>query len=187
MPAIAASSAEVVVLADADVWCEGLPEAISAVRDGAPWAVPHHHVKRLTEAATTALLGGEDLPADYTQPPYEGVWGGGITVARRETFLEVPLDPRFVAWGQEDESHGIALHHLAGPGWRGATDLTHLFHPPQERMTRRRGSLESWQLHLRYRRARRDSAALTALVEEAKRALELDHQTLHNHAPDPVG
>jgi hypothetical protein len=159
MPAVQESDADIIVLADADVTCRGIPEAIDAVGHGAPWAIPHLLVHRLDE---------HGLPYET----YPGIEGGGILVAPRETLLEIPLDPRFVGWGQEDESHGVALHALAGKPWRGTEDLLHRYHPPQERMSRTRGSHESWVLRRRYLKARQDPDAMRALVQEAHDALE---------------
>lgn len=169
-PALEASRADIVVLADGDVWTDGLPEAVEAVVSGeAPWVCPHRLVHRLSEESTAAVLAGagwQELE-DFTQRPYEGFLGGGIVVASRETLLKVPIDPRFEAWGQEDESHAFALQALAGNPWRGAPDLVHLFHPPQDHRDRRRGSRENWALRQRYFKARRDPCAMRALIEEA--------------------
>lgn len=168
-PAIEASSADVVIVADADVWTEGLPQAVQAVAGGAPWAIPHTPVYRLTEAATRHYMAGEDfrkLPT--TQRPYCGMAGGGYIIAPRETFLSVPMDPRFVGWGQEDESHAHALQTLAGRPWRGRSPLVHLYHPPQERMSRRWGSLESRALATRYRKARNYPDQMRKLIQEAQ-------------------
>ncbi len=168
-PAVAAIDAEIVVLADADVWPEGLVEAVDAVRGGAPWAMPHALVNRLSEDGTAAVLAGASWrgqPLDDDEDPYTGVMGGGALVARRETLQEVPIDERFVGWGQEDECHAIALHALAGEGWRGEADLIHLWHPSQERWTRRRGSKASWRLRCRYAEVRDDPGAMRALLEE---------------------
>lgn len=167
MPAIGRTAADIVVIADADVWCDGLGEAVSAVREGAVWAIPHRTVRRLTEGAVTALLAGTEPPqADVAERPYPGVAGGGYVIAHREVLLSVPLDPRFVGWGQEDEAWATALTCLAGPPWRGEADLIHLWHPPQERLTRRRGSPEGWQLRRRYVRAKHDPSAMRALLNE---------------------
>jgi hypothetical protein len=81
------SSADVIVLADADVWTDGIPAAVKAVEDGAAWAVPHQLVRRLDEN------GGE------AERPYVGIEGGGVVVAPREVILSCPLDVRFVGWG----------------------------------------------------------------------------------------
>lgn len=169
MPAVQAADAEIVVVHDADVWCEELPAAVQAVRDGAPWAMPHDAVYRLTELATTRLIGGESgLGVEFEEPAYQGRWGGGIVVAPRETLLEIPLDPRFVGWGSEDQAWAIALTYLAGEGWRGSAPLTHLWHPPQERLTRQFGCFESKALLRRYADARRAPALMRELIEEAK-------------------
>lgn len=100
MPAIESSDAEVIVVADADVLCDGLPAAVSAVQGGAPWARPHNSVHRLSETGTDALL-AEDSWQEHPleQRPYAGLDGGGIVVARKEVIQAIPLDPRFVGWG----------------------------------------------------------------------------------------
>lgn len=168
-PAIEASEAEIIVQADADCFTDGLADAVQAVEDGAGWAAPHRKVYRLSEEGTEALLAGEDWRRQkLTQRPYQGFLGGGIVVARRDALEVAPLDRRFVAWGSEDESHAFALNCLFGKPWRGKADLVHLFHPPQERETRRWGSRESWALRQRYFDARRDPAAMRALLEEAR-------------------
>lgn len=178
MPALTASDAEVAIVADADVWCDGLDQAVEAAAEWAPWAIPHTFVHRLSEKGTEQLLNGHepDLRAleNLAQRRYIGYPGGGIVIARRETLLEVPLDPRFTGWGQEDESWAMALSLLAGDPSRGAADLIHLYHPPQPRLSRRYGSKEGRQLARRYRRAHRegDRAAMNKLREEARDALQ---------------
>ena len=172
MPAVAACSADVLVIADADVWTDGLPAAVEQVAAGAPWAIPHYTLRRLTEHGTAAALAGAPL---WDQPlaehAYPGVQGGGIVVTHRAIAEAVPLDARFVGWGQEDQSWAIALHFTVGPAWRGNTPLYHLWHPPQQRMDRRYGSDASRQLWRRYVRARGDDAAMQDLVREARDAL----------------
>lgn len=168
---VADTRARVLVVADADVACEGVPWAVQAVRDGAPWAVPHDLVWRLDEPHTRLVLAG--LPPErcgldaLDQPPYRGVAGGGIVVVDRDTWAEVPLDPRFEGWGGEDQAWGTALETLTGPPWRGQWRLWHLWHRPQDRLSRRTGSRESESLRLRYRRARRQPQRMRALVAEA--------------------
>jgi hypothetical protein len=186
MPAVAdAPQGSIVVVADADVWCNPCG-AIYAVANGAPWAVPHALVHRLTDAATYKFTHGERLPLECEEEPYVGYEGGGVIVARREMLLDVPLDPRFVGWGAEDDCWGIALRHLAGDPWRGGEDLVHLWHPPQQRTSRTRGSAESSQLRLRYYRARQDPAQMRALIEEAKAALSTAQPDRHDHAEAAV-
>lgn len=162
------SPAQTLVVSDADTWSEGIEAAVDAVQGGAPWAMPHRGVYRLTEAGTAAYLRGaplEGLPLE--QPPYLGTEGGGCVVLSADLLREVPLDPRFEGWGGEDESWGFALRGIAGPPVRIKTPLAHLWHPPQERQTRRWGSVRSRKLALRYRRARKDPDALRALLKEA--------------------
>lgn len=163
------ASGDVLVVADADCWTDGWAEAVDAVTAGAPWAIPHGKVHRLSEAATARVLAGEP-PSErmpHAQAPYQGMAGGGMVVLRRDLYEQVPLDGRFAGWGQEDESWALALHRMAGRPWRGRAPLWHLYHPPQERMSRRWGSPEGRELALRYRRAR-TPAAMRALLDEAR-------------------
>lgn len=163
------ADADIVAIADADVWTDGLCVAIEAVENGAAWAVPHAAVYRLDEVGTAAYVAGEDhVGLPLTQRAYRGFLGGGITVLRRKLFEEVPMDPRFVGWGQEDECWAMALHVLAGPAWRGNAPMVHLYHPPQERMTRRWGTREGRALMRRYQRARVQPDLMRDLIEEAK-------------------
>lgn len=183
MPAIHASRADVVVLADADAWTDGLPAALHAIDSGrARWAIPHDQVHRLTEHATSLLLDGHDWrDLELAERAYRGVQGGGITIARRQVLLDAPLDPRFQGWGQEDESHALALHCLHGRPWRGTAPLVHLYHPPQPRETRRRGSTAGWRMFHAYRRARRDPSAMRRLAREAHAALHAAQHADHDH------
>lgn len=157
-----------IAIADADVWldADALRQAFIQL-DTHGWAIPHGDVCRLTEAATDALIAGDALPANpYTERPYHGWAGGGIVVTTGETYRQAPLDPRFVGWGQEDESWALALRALAGEPWRGTAPLTHLYHPPQDRLNRRTGTHQGRTLHRRYLRARRNADAMRALLEE---------------------
>lgn len=161
---------EVLVIADADVWTDGTAEAVAAVAGGAPWAVPHRDVRRLTEEATAEVLAGGELRdrLPLAQQPYRGYEGGGMVVLPRATYAEVPLDLRYRGWGQEDESWALALRTLAGPPWRGSAPLWHLWHPPQARESRRWGSAAARALHARYRRAAGHSAEMRALLAETE-------------------
>lgn len=172
MPAISASTATTIVVADADVWVEGIEEAVQVVEDGGWWAVPHLFVHRLTLAGTEALYGGESF-IDAAQigtgeAPYVGVPGGGAVVIRRELALDVPLDPRFVGWGGEDHAWGYALESFVGEPWRSERPLWHLWHPPQDRRSRKVGSVASERLRRRYRDARLFQSDMRQLVEEAR-------------------
>jgi hypothetical protein len=166
--AIRQTDADIIVVHDADVWTDGLVEAVDEVRHGAAWAVPHAKVHRLTEEASRARMSG--VAADDTaQKPYRGHLGGGVTVLPRETWERVPMDPRFTGWGQEDDSWAIALKRTLGAPWRGDSILWHLWHPPQQRVSRQWGSVESRQLFNRYRRAK--AGDLDALLAEARAEL----------------
>lgn len=99
-PAVEASEADIVAVVDADCWLPGLGEAVDAVQAGAPWAIPHLKVNRLTEEASAAVLAGHDFDGQkLVQRPYGGIIGGGAVVARREVILSTPLDARFTGWG----------------------------------------------------------------------------------------
>jgi hypothetical protein len=169
---LAGCDAEIVVIADADVWCDDVDQAVGAVAGGAPWAVPHLNVYRLDAASTAAVLAGGPLGAlaghRLAEKPYRGHVGGGIVVLRRSTYLDCPIDPRFVGWGQEDDAWALALTALHGRPARGRFPLWHLWHEPQDRMTRRTGSPDNRDLFLRYRSASHNPDSMRRLVEEAK-------------------
>jgi hypothetical protein len=172
MPAIERSSAKIVVAHDADVWTPGLANAIQAVEDGAAWAIPHWSVYRLSEDATRAVLGGSGWPGQpLARPVYTGVAGGGVVVALRDTLLDIPMDPRFQGWGQEDESWAMALWCLLGEPWRGEDPLVHLWHPLEDRDGQRTGNQVSWTLRNRYASVRYDQPGMRQLLQEAQDAL----------------
>lgn len=168
MPALRSSTAEVAVIADADVWTDGIERAIRALVCGmAEWAVPHRRVLRLSEASTDQLLETGHPGEELDRRAYEGRLGGGIVIARREALLSVPMDRRFEGWGSEDEAFGVALETILGPCWRGNADLLHLFHPPEPRITRRIGSQENWDLYRRYARTYGQPERMKELLKEA--------------------
>jgi hypothetical protein len=176
------SAAQVVVVADADCWSAGIPAAVDLVRSGAPWAMPHRLVHRLSPEATAQVLAGEEphegMAVDpVIRKPYGGTPTGGIVVVHRDVWDDCPLDPRFRGWGHEDDSWGRALDAFYGRPARPPQPtprLYHLWHPPQPRQTWGLGSQESWDLNLRYVRAwkaarqRGDTAPMRALIEEAR-------------------
>jgi hypothetical protein len=89
----------------------------------------------------------------------------------RDAYDRVPMDPRFVGWGQEDEAWGAALAAVLGNGWRGTTPLYHLWHPPQPRQNRAIGSQESRHLRGRYFKARRFPNEMDTLLTDARSLL----------------
>lgn len=173
---IARNEPDVLVVADADVFTDGAAEAVDLVRGGAPWAVPHNYLYRLSRDATAAVLDG--TPPDTRMPlaegtrPYRGRSGGGIVVVRFDVWVDCPIDPRFRGWGQEDESWALALSVLYGKPHRLDHPLWHLWHPPQERMNRGLGSTESLELYKRYSKAIRDCDVMRALIDEARERQE---------------
>lgn len=179
-PAVAASDADVVVMADADVWCDGIPAAIDALGSEFRWAVPHRGLFRLNKEASAQVFTGAPLSDALAleERSQLGTIGGGIVVAEREALLEAPMDPRFVGWGQEDTCWAHALTCLVGPNWRptGYSPLFHFHHPPQARMSRAVGSPAGRRLHRRYAAARRDPAQMRRLIEEVSDAPGKPHQ-----------
>lgn len=163
--------ADILVVADADVWCDTVDQAVAAVEGGAPWAIPHDRVHRLTAQATTNVVNGQPFDVQpLDQRPYRGHAGGGIVVLPADTLAQVPLDPRFVGWGQEDDSWAAALTTVAGRPWRGHSPLWHLWHPPAERINRRVGSRDGERLWGRYLRATKNPQRMHQLLEEARHA-----------------
>lgn len=178
------SSGDVLVVADSDVYTDP-QEAIDHLKT---WAIPHRLLHRLSQESTEQVLAGTDwhglpLSTDNRQDsrPYVGKETGTLVVFTRDTFDEVPPDPRFVGWGSEDLAWGAALNTLVGPPWRGRADLVHLWHPAQPRQTRAVGSPESYALWRRYAAARRDKSAMRFLVNEGVKAN--DHRRRHHPVP----
>lgn len=169
-PAVAASTADVVVLADADSFpaARALTDAVDwAARGG--WAAPFGRVCRLDRAATSRLLGCD--PATTGVPPdlrteadvHDILPGGGVVVMGRRLALECgPFDPRFAGWGGEDFALGNAARTLCGDYARiSAGPLFHLWHPRDAVMAG-----DSRRLADRYRRAKFDAPAMRSLIDE---------------------
>lgn len=186
MGAAETTDAEILILADADVWCDGINAALTATEAGAAWAVPHLKVHRLTPDATAAALAGADPLNQPTEcQPYEGMLGGGLVVVRRDVLLEVPFDRRFVGWGREDCAWREAMLTMVGKPWRGKARLIHLWHPPQPDFGAMRTSSRnptSEALYVRYHAARGHRDQMAALLSEAR-----DGKPVHlPKEPDPM-
>lgn len=168
------AAGDVLVVTDADVWCDGITDAVEQVTTRRPWAAPHDTVHRLTAEATADVLAGAELHRRTLRRPcleqgtYRAHLGGGIVVVDRATYERVPLDPRFAGWGHEDDAWAIALAALVGPAWVGGAGLWHLWHPPQDRISRDEGSEASRALYARYAAANRTE--LEQIIAEAKEA-----------------
>lgn len=171
--ALSRADGDLLVIADADVFCDGVAAAVSAVECGAAWAVPHGRVHRLSEAATRLVYSGvpwrdAEQVAGLARGVYKGVAGGGMAVLPRAGYERVPIDPRFAGWGGEDTSAGLAWDALLGKHARGDEPLVHLWHLLAGRLNQHVGSAESHALHVRYQYAARDRGAMAALVAEAR-------------------
>lgn len=175
--ALAKSQASVLVIADADCITPGIAEAVRAVQDGVAWAMPHLKVYRMSPEATQAVYEGASpgsltgRNANLDQSPYKGYEGGGVTVLRREVYLDCPLDPAFTGWGQEDEAWGLALNGLYGAPWRGVAPLYHLWHEKPSRLSRYAGSAASVARLARYKEATASGAWNEVLGKARKCAL----------------
>lgn len=165
-------AADQVAIVDADCHLPNLGAAFDVLDEGVPWVIPHTMVHRLTRNSSQAVLDGGPLVGQMEDPgPYVGYEGGGCTVLRRETWEQVPMDPRFSGWGHEDKAWSYALRCLVGEPVRLDGVCWHLWHPPQERLDRRVGSLESRALEWEYKAARKDPGAMGKLVAEARESL----------------
>jgi hypothetical protein len=170
---------DALVIADADVWADpdAIIAAVHAVESGSvAWAMPHRLVHRLNADATAAALVGLDYPTaaatfGYDRQPYVGTVGGGITVLVAAAYRTCPLDPRFVGWGQEDESWGEALRTIHGHRHRGMADLWHLWHEPMPRMTTGIGNQHGMYVRDQYRRCNGDPARMRRLIDSGREHL----------------
>lgn len=160
------SDAEVIVITDGDLYVPTVMTAVQQCLDGDAWSMPQREVARLSAASTSDLLRGlGEHGYILDRNRYRSTVGGGLLVLRREVYDDVPLDPRFVGWGQEDESWGLALETFH-EGRRGLDDLWHLWHPPAPRKNRQIGSRESLALRNRYGHARNKPEVMRALLDE---------------------
>jgi len=170
-PAIAASDADVIVIADADSWAptRQIDRMIRYASDPGRWVAPFDMVRRLDAASSAEVLALD--PATVETPPatrldrkpHTVLPGGGIIAAHRDTWdLVGGFDPRFADWGGEDYSLGCALRTMTN---RAATTipgtLWHLWHTPQPEETSHTSALA-----LRYRKAKFRPDDMTALLAE---------------------
>lgn len=164
------SGDDVVVIHDADVLLDlgALRGAVAHVEAGGAWAIPHGEVYRLTERATARYYETRDVPdhPEMTRWPYVGVEGGGAVVLRRSTYDSIPIDPRFLGWGDEDHCWGWALRTLLGAPWRSPARLVHLWHPHAAPGAQHSPRWESDTIRRRYRVALDDPARMRALLDE---------------------
>lgn len=175
---VARATGDIVVMHDGDLLTfPRLLAAVAHVDAGAAWSMPMTHVYRLTPEATHLALAGE-LDLEHLnhelcllEKPYRYVHeAGGCMVATRATLLEVPIDRRYTGYGAEDESHGMALTLLKGPPERVVGPAFHLWHPPQERVSRYRLSPSNEAIRRRYQRAwfKKSAAMFRTLIAESE-------------------
>lgn len=128
------SSADVIVLADADTIPigAGLVESIMGCHQNGDWyvAYPENAYYNLTKAFTEELLSDG---CDRVVVPHVGTWDhrltswAGLLVMRRKDFI--PYDDRFVGWGHEDVAFRLKMDNefrAHKRPHRGAA--AHLFH-----------------------------------------------------------
>lgn len=165
-----ASTASVVVIADADVWAGPIADSVERVESGtAPWARPYNRVVRLDQIGTDRVLAGEAPQAVAAEKnrcavrPYHHRAAGGLVVLRREDAVAVPIDPRFSGYGGEDFAWADALDTLVGRRVETNAVLYHLWHRPQSpKLT------ENVTLAARYRKALNRPAAMRTLLAEIR-------------------
>jgi hypothetical protein len=174
LDARARTDADVLVIADADVFADPQPLTDWAITHG--WAVPGI-LHRLSEDSTRLVLAGDDwrgLPLSTDNPqdskPYRVHEAGTLLAVTAEAFDLAPPDPRFVGWGQEDDAWAAALRTLVGPPARTGVDVVHLWHPPEPRKSRVVGNDANRALARRYQTARSRGLMRTLIAEHAQEA-----------------
>lgn len=159
--------------ADALVAPGALRTAARAVAAGAPWAMPHTAVWRLSRRGTARYLAA--YRAGGTMPRVDPLWlerrphvapaGGGVVVLTRAAYdLVGGIDPRFHGWGGEDISFARALNTLVGQGLHGDAPLIHLWHTPDPTRVHGRGPPPNERLAGKYLDASGDYEAMRELV-----------------------
>lgn len=173
--AVAKAETELVLVADADIIIPALADAVINLRaTDRAWSKPYTKLGRLTEVATAAVLAGADphavtgKPGTWLEAPYRHVIGGGAVLLPTTLARECPGDPRFVGWGAEDAAWGWMLRSLAGRPHVQPGTAVHLWHPPQERPSRSKGSPENEALKRRYAAARRNPSEMQRLMREGR-------------------
>jgi hypothetical protein len=176
--ALKGSTADILVIADADVWVENVERYVEMIDEGyVNWACPHRRVFRFNERGTDMIVEDGLAPVDVAlhrgvlaQTPYTRMLGGGLVVLRRDLYDACPIDPRFEGWGGEDGAWGFALVTVGGKRKQGEELLWHLWHEPAERLDRKIGTMENHALCERYRLAADNVEATQALIEEGQQA-----------------
>lgn len=171
--AISSSTADVIVVADADSFVSTKAVGRMIRKAGVVgWVTPFDRVSRLDSASTAVLLGCDPAQVErppvkvLVQKPHNALPGGGIIAAHRDIWNTVGgFDPRFTDWGGEDYSLGVAMRTMTNaaptifPG-----DLWHLWHEPQTNVRAESGQTSA--LAFRYRKAKFRPDSMRQLLAE---------------------
>jgi hypothetical protein len=159
--------ADWLIITDGDVWCENFPTWIDDVMcSEQQWGIPHKTIDRLDATSTSKVLNGGPWGGTYAKPPYKSVAGGGTVMLRREMYEQVPLDPRFVGWGYEDECWGLGLMTMFGEPLKGTDPMWHLWHPPAVPKTGRVMNTDKRRLRQRYHSSAYRTKLMSQLLAE---------------------
>ena len=150
--AISKIRGNIVIMSDADVWCDKLQLAINAVLNGAPFAIPHKHIHRLSKTTTEKLLANEPVQELEYVRKQRVVKGGGLIVLHRDVIKAHLPDTRFVGWGHEDRAWYCELHTFYPNYWQGSATLYHMYHEWQTRRKDKEQEARNKQLSLLYKR-----------------------------------
>jgi hypothetical protein len=171
---VAATDAEVVIVADADIAVRhGQALEMVDVLGWASWVVGYRTMTHLTRQATIRFMSyGPETP--MTQSPDGGVrWMStesvcGLVALRRDDYLAIGgNDERFCGWGWEDTSFAYKADTLLGPHRRTPGECIHLFHTLRPDRKQDANALAHAELGARYEAAAGDPDAMTALAREA--------------------
>ena len=160
---------EGLIIADCDVVIsrELLGISKAAVRGGAPWAMPHGRVIRLSRGESARIYRVGDTALSSARDSRWAPPGGGVVILTTDAYDMVGgIDPRFVGWGGEDISFARALDTLVGLGVRFGGILWHLSHPRTARRPGNRASIESERLAGLYLDAEGNPSAMRTLIAQ---------------------
>lgn len=173
--AVAATPADVVIIADADIAIRhGQVEAMTAALDrGAPWVVGYGTMTHLARR-TTAVFMSHGPATPMAESPAGGVrWMStesvcGLVAVRREDYLSIGgNDERFAGWGWEDSAFAAKADTLLGPHVRIPGECIHLFHALRQDRKSDSSAVANRALGMRYDKAAGDPVLMTHLVREA--------------------
>lgn len=125
------ATGDIFVVADADVWSDGIGDAVTRVAAGAAWADPAgRKVIYLTRAASQSVLSGGAWNQSGAEKAVSRVPCGGLVAISKPCFLRCPPDARFRGWGAEDHAWAAELARMYGLAATVTPNpLWHLWHP----------------------------------------------------------